>query len=135
MAMPIMQVVRAVCLLFLSALVFHVGNAQAQTSALRGKVVVDGSSTVYPITEAAAATFRKDYPGVDVTVAISGTGSGFKRFDKGETDLSDASRPITPKEFQAAKEYGVQFRVFCPAPRKGTFQLSSQPALKDEFWS
>ena len=109
MAIPIMQVIRAVCLLFLAALLFCADDVQAQTSALRGKVVVDGSSTVYPVTEAAAAAFRKDYPGVDVTVAISGTGGGFKRFVKGETDLSDASRPITPKEFQAAKENGVQF--------------------------
>jgi phosphate transport system substrate-binding protein len=110
MKMPVTQGIRAVCLLFvLSALVCHAGSAQAQTSALRGKVVVDGSSTVYPVTEAAAAAFRQDYPGVDVTVAISGTGGGFKRFVKGETNISDASRPITPKEFQAAKEYGVQF--------------------------
>jgi phosphate transport system substrate-binding protein len=109
MAIPIIQVIRAVCLLFLVALLFRADDVQAQTSALRGKVVVDGSSTVYPVTEAAAAAFRKDYPNVDVTVAISGTGGGFKRFVKGETDLSDASRPITPKEFQAAKENGVQF--------------------------
>ena len=82
---------------------------KAQNEALRGKVVVDGSSTVYPITEAAAAAFRKEYPNVDITVAISGTGGGFKRFAKGETDISDASRPIKGKEFAAAKENGVEF--------------------------
>lgn len=109
MHVRIVQVMRVMCLLCLAALVFHASDVQAQTSALRGKVVVDGSSTVYPVTEAAASAFRKDYPNVDVTVAISGTGGGFKRFVRGETDISDASRPITPKEFQAAKEYGVQF--------------------------
>lgn len=81
----------------------------AQGEALRGKVVIDGSSTVYPITEAAAAAFRESFPNVDVTVAISGTGGGFKRFVKGETDISDASRPITPEEFKQAKSNGVQF--------------------------
>ncbi len=83
--------------------------SNAAPSALRGKVVVDGSSTVYPITEAAAAGFRKDYPSVDITVGISGTGGGFKRFVKGETDISDASRPIKPKEFMDAMKNSVQF--------------------------
>ncbi|MEX0776801.1 MAG: PstS family phosphate ABC transporter substrate-binding protein [Phycisphaeraceae bacterium] len=85
------------------------GIALAQAQALRGKVAVDGSSTVYPVTEAAAAAFRKDFPNVNVTVAISGTGGGFKRFVTGETDISDASRPITPKEFSLAKENGIRF--------------------------
>ncbi len=89
--------------------ILTVFNAYAQSSALQGKVVVDGSSTVYPVTEAAAAAFRDSYPNVNVTVAISGTGGGFKRFVQGETDISDASRPIKPKEFAKAKENGVQF--------------------------
>ena len=84
-------------------------HAAAQADALRGNVVVDGSSTVYPITEAAAAAFRKKFPNVNITVAVSGTGGGFKRFAIGETDVSDASRPIKPKEFQKAKENGVSF--------------------------
>lgn len=81
----------------------------AQADKLRGKVVIDGSSTVYPITEAAAAAFRKEYPNVNITVAVSGTGGGFKRFAVGETDISDASRPIKGKEFQKCLENGVQF--------------------------
>jgi len=109
MNVRMMKSLWVVCLLLLVALLFYADDVRAQASALRGKVVVDGSSTVYPVTEAAAAAFRKDFPNVDVTVAISGTGGGFKRFVKGETDLSDASRPITPAEFQAAKENGVQF--------------------------
>ncbi len=84
-------------------------DASAQASALRGNIVVDGSSTVYPITEAAAAAFRKEFPKVNVTVAVSGTGGGFKRFVVGETDISDASRPIKPKEFKQAKQNGVEF--------------------------
>lgn len=85
------------------------GHLAAQASALKGNVVADGSSTVFPVTEAAAAAFRKDFPNVNVTVAVSGTGGGFKRFVKGETDLSNASRPIRPDEFAEAKKNGVQF--------------------------
>jgi phosphate transport system substrate-binding protein len=62
--------------------------------AVEGTVVVDGSSTVYPVTEAVAEEFRAVQPGVDVPVAESGTGGGFKKFCAGETDINDASRPI-----------------------------------------
>ncbi len=81
----------------------------AQQAALRGKVVADGSSTVYPVTEAAAAAFRDEYPKVNVTVAVSGTGGGFKRFVRGETDISNASRPIAAGEFRQAAQNGVEF--------------------------
>ncbi len=69
-------------------------------------VKVDGSSTVYPITEAVAEEFAKAQPKVRITVGISGTGGGFKKFCGGETDISDASRPIKPTEVQqcAAKK-------------------------------
>ena len=69
-------------------------------------VKVDGSSTVYPITEAVAEEFAKSSPKVRITVGISGTGGGFKKFCGGETDVSDASRPIKPTEVQqcAAKK-------------------------------
>jgi len=78
------------------------------STALRGSVEIDGSSTVFPISEAVASAFRDSYPNVKVTVAISGTGGGFKRFTTGDTDISDASRPVTFKEFQAAAENGVE---------------------------
>jgi phosphate transport system substrate-binding protein len=78
-------------------------------SALSGKIEIDGSSTVYPITEAAATSFREFFPEVKVTVAISGTGGGFKRFTQGETDISDASRPIKPAEFEQCKKNSVPF--------------------------
>ena len=76
---------------------------------LSGKISIDGSSTVYPITEAAAAAFKKIYPTVNVTVGKSGTGGGFKRFNKGETDISDASRPIKGKEYKACMKNKVGF--------------------------
>ena len=61
---------------------------------LSGTVNIDGSSTVYPITQAAAEDFGAANPGVQVPVAFSGTGGGFKKFCAGETDINDASRPI-----------------------------------------
>lgn len=76
---------------------------------LSGDVEIDGSSTVYPISEAAANEFRKSYPNVNVTVAVSGTGGGFKRFSVGETDISDASRPIKQAEFDKCKAANVDF--------------------------
>ena len=65
-------------------------------------VKIDGSSTVYPITEAVAEEFQKA-TGTKVTVGISGTGGGFKKFTRGETDVQDASRPIKEEEVKAAK--------------------------------
>ena len=76
---------------------------------LEGTINVDGSSTVYPITEAVAAAFSKKYPNVKVPVAVSGTGGGFKRFAVGETEVSDASRPIKAEEFQKAIENEISF--------------------------
>jgi phosphate transport system substrate-binding protein len=86
------------------------GTVQGQDhSRLRGAIAIDGSSTVYPITEAVAEEFRTVAPKVRVTVGISGTGGGFKRFTVGETDISDASRPIKAKEHTAARENSVDF--------------------------
>jgi phosphate transport system substrate-binding protein len=73
-------------------------------------VKVDGSSTVFPITEAMAEDFQKSKKGkVKVTVGISGTGGGFKKFCRGETDISDASRPILRKEMDDCKAAGVKY--------------------------
>ena len=73
-------------------------------------IKIDGSSTVFPITEAVAEDFQKAGKGaVRVTVGISGTGGGFKKFCRGETDISDASRPILKKEMDDCKANGVQF--------------------------
>ena len=73
-------------------------------------VKVDGSSTVYPITEAVAEDFQKSKKNsVRVTVGISGTGGGFKKFCRGETDISNASRPITKKEMEDCKAAGIEY--------------------------
>ncbi len=71
-------------------------------------IKIDGSSTVYPITEAVAEDYQKATK-VKVTVGISGTGGGFKKFCRGETDVQNASRPILKKEMDACKEAGIQY--------------------------
>ncbi|MEW6252798.1 MAG: substrate-binding domain-containing protein, partial [Planctomycetota bacterium] len=86
---------------------------QQPAGRLAGGVRVDGSSTVYPITAAAAEMFRDVQPKVKVNVGISGTGGGFKKFleDNPElrTDIQDASRPIVPTEVERAAKLGVEF--------------------------
>jgi len=72
-------------------------------------ISIDGSSTVYPITEAVAEEFQKIEKGVKVTVGISGTGGGFKKFCTGETDISDASRPIKKTEAELCKKNGIEY--------------------------
>ncbi|MCS7171414.1 MAG: PstS family phosphate ABC transporter substrate-binding protein [Aquificaceae bacterium] len=73
-------------------------------------IKVDGSSTVYPITEGVAEDFQKAKRGaVKVTVGISGTGGGFKKFCRGETDISNASRPILKREMDECRANGVQY--------------------------
>jgi phosphate transport system substrate-binding protein len=76
---------------------------------LSGTVAVDGSSTVFPITEAIAEEFGKLHPKVRVTVGISGTGGGFKKFCLGETDINDASRSIKKVEDVKAEEHGIDY--------------------------
>ena len=73
-------------------------------------VKIDGSSTVFPITEAVAEEFQKmKKNAVKVTVGISGTGGGFKKFCRGETDISDASRPILKKEMEDCAKAGIKY--------------------------
>src|SRR3990172_3338392 len=76
---------------------------------LRGTVTIDGSSTVFPITEAVAEEFRREQPDIRVTVGVSGTGGGFKRFCAGEIDISDASRPIKQVEFDECEKNGIEY--------------------------
>jgi phosphate transport system substrate-binding protein len=86
--------------------------APASTGPLSGSVSIDGSSTVYPITEAVAEEFQKANTGVKVTVAFAGTGGGFKKFCNGETDMNDASRPIKADdagEGVACKAKGIDY--------------------------
>ena len=91
------------------ALFFMLKPKGAPTSDLTGKVKVDGSSTVFPITEAVAEEFGKVNPGVRVTVGVSGTGGGFKKFCKDETDINDASRPIKDKEVKLCEPNNIGY--------------------------
>ena len=87
------------------------GVALLGAQAVQAQVVkIDGSSTVYPITEAVAEEFQKAKKNaIKVTVGISGTGGGFKKFCRGETDLQNASRPILAKEMEDCKAAGVEY--------------------------
>lgn len=86
------------------------GEAYAAVPAhLSGAVRIDGSSTVYPITEAVAEEFGAQAREVKVTVGISGTGGGMKKFCAGETDISNASRPIKATEVELCKKNGIEF--------------------------
>ncbi|SMO36695.1 PstS family phosphate ABC transporter substrate-binding protein [Solitalea koreensis] len=84
------------------------GKKSAENNAATS-IKIDGSSTVYPLSEAVAEEFRTEQPNVNVTVGESGTGGGFKKFSRGETDISDASRPITAEEMEACKTAGINF--------------------------
>lgn len=81
----------------------------AGTSSLSGDILIDGSSTVFPITEAVTEEFRKEHPDVNVPIGVSGTGGGFKKFIIGETDINDASRPISSSEVATAKANGIEY--------------------------
>ena len=90
----------------LIAAAFVSSSAIAQTKT----IAIDGSSTVFPISEAVAEEFQKSTKGaVRVTVGISGTGGGFKKFCRGETDISNGSRPILKEEIEACKQAGIEF--------------------------
>jgi phosphate transport system substrate-binding protein len=82
---------------------------QQSTQRLGGSVTIDGSSTVYPITEVVSEEFSNTHPDVRTTVAVSGTGGGFKRFVTGETDINDSSRPITQIEKDTAATNNVRW--------------------------
>jgi len=86
------------------------GAMATGTSLAQSTIKIDGSSTVFPITEAVAEEFQKAKKGaVKVTVGISGTGGGFKKFCRGETDISNASRPITKSEMAECLKNGVTY--------------------------
>lgn len=97
-------------LIVLSGLLFiSCGSGGESGDQLSGEVNIDGSSTVYPITEAIAEEFRSVAPDVRVTVGVSGTGGGFMKFIRGETDINNASREIKTSEIEQAKESGVDY--------------------------
>jgi phosphate transport system substrate-binding protein len=98
---------RFLCAGIAAAAVFgSAGAVQAQQKIVK----VDGSSTVYPVTEAVAEEFQIANRGrIQVTVGVSGTGGGFKKFGRGETDISNASRPILSEEMSLARQNGVEY--------------------------
>jgi len=84
-------------------------NDQEKDDKLEGEVKIDGSSTVYQISEAVAEEFKKSYSDVRVTVGLSGTGGGFKKFGRGETDINSASRPIKKEEIDLCNTNNIQY--------------------------
>jgi phosphate transport system substrate-binding protein len=108
------------------------GDGTTDTSTaeqLSGKIQADGSSTVGPLTTAAAELFREEQPGVNVTVGTAGTGGGFERFCVGETDISDASRPIKtdePTEGPGCKKNGIEYTELQVAVDALTVVVNSQ---------
>ncbi len=110
-----MQTIKA--LLFSSLLIslFACGGQKSNDensnneNVLSGQIQIDGSSTVYPITEAIAEEFRAEAPEVKVTVGVSGTGGGFKKFVRNEIDINDASRSIKDSEAEQCKENGISY--------------------------
>ncbi|MGH8775002.1 MAG: PstS family phosphate ABC transporter substrate-binding protein [Jiangellaceae bacterium] len=82
------------------------------TEELSGEVVIDGSSTVFPLSSAASELFTGENPGVQVPVGQAGTGGGFERFCEGQTDISDASRAIADDEVALCEEAGITFDEF-----------------------
>jgi len=85
------------------------GQGAPEGAPLSGEVLIDGSSTVFPIGEAVGEEFQAANPGVRVSVGISGTGGGFKRFCNGEADISHASRPVSDGERTACATNGTEF--------------------------
>ena len=85
------------------------GGSSGNSGNLSGSIRVDGSSTVGPLTEGIAEEFNRENPDVNVTVGTSGTGGGFEKFCAGETDISDASRPIEPDEEKACQAKGIGY--------------------------
>jgi phosphate transport system substrate-binding protein len=101
-----------VAILLTAALACSGGSSNQQSpgdAAAPSEIRIDGSSTVFPISEAVAEEFQKANRGMRVTVGISGTGGGFQRFCRGETDISDASRPISKSEMTACSGAGINF--------------------------
>ena len=87
-------------------------NGGGGSSNLSGSITMDGSSTVYPFAQAAAEQFQGDNSDVKISVGEAGTSGGFEKFCAGETDISDASRPIEPEEVSACKKGGVKYFDF-----------------------
>lgn len=84
-------------------------GAAATENKVSGKILIDGSSTVAPLTGAIIETFQEKNNSIEITMGISGTGGGFKKFVKGETQISNASRPMKKEEQETAKTNGIEY--------------------------
>ncbi len=104
-------------------------GSRGLSPSLSGDIYIDGSSTVYPITEYIASLYMDKNPEVNVYVGISGTGGGFKRFVNGETDINDASRRIKDSEMELAMDNGVEY-VVIPVAIDGIAIVVN----KDNYW-
>ena len=91
------------------------GAASASNEELSGSIRIDGSSTVFPFAQAAAELFNEEQPNVQIAVGQSGTGGGFEKFCAGETDISDASRPIEEDETAVCEKNGIQYEEIAVA--------------------
>jgi phosphate transport system substrate-binding protein len=98
-----------------------------------GVIEIDGSSTVFPITEAVAEEYQSQIGGARVTVGISGTGGGFKRFCRGETDISNASRPILKEEMVLCAQAGIKYYELPVAYDALTVIVSSANTFVDQL--
>ena len=85
------------------------GSSSSTEGNLKGSIAIDGSSTVYPYAQAAAELFNEENPDVKISVGQSGTGGGFEKFCAGETDISDASRPIEDDEAKACQGKSINY--------------------------
>ena len=88
---------------------FDVVLWEQQKEDTNNSIAIDGSSTVYPITEAMAEEYRTEQPDVNITIGVSGTGGGFQKFGRGEVDITNASRPITEEEKAIAAENNIDY--------------------------
>src|SRR5688500_18696316 len=86
-----------------------VGLGLAGMAGAQSTIKIDGSRTVYPVTEEVAEQFQAKNKDVKITVGISGTGGGMKKFTRGEIDIADASRPIKKDEIEEAKKNGIEY--------------------------
>ena len=105
------------------------GGGTGGGTALSGSIVIDGSSTVAPVTEAIAEEYKKEQPNVGVTVGTSGTGGGFTKFCAGETDVQDASRAIDDEEKAACEAKGIKYQEF----RVGLDGLAVVTSAQNQF--
>ena len=101
--------ISVVALTILSLAACGGGASDSSGSSLTGQVAIDGSSTVFPLTALAAEDFQVENSGVQVKVGSSGTGGGFEKFCRGETDANDASRPIKDEEAAACEAAGIAY--------------------------